>query len=909
MQRPIQVVLIITLFVSVSVQSVFADAILEEIRQAITEHGAAWTAGPNPVWNLPESQREMRYGIQDEPSNRSRIDPSNTGKDLRLPSAFDWRDVDGLDYISGIRNQLDCGSCWAFGALVCMEAKYAIDLEIPFSDLDLSEQSLVSCSNGGCNGWNKPATCNYLQSVGAPCESCLPYEADDTIPCDSQCSFAEMEMLRVDDWGYTNGTIEGIKERVLEGPVYVDFDVYEDFNAYTGGVYEHVYGEYDGGHGVAIIGWSDTDSCWICKNSWGPDWGENGYFRMKWGECRIENNSIWLTVEPARRPNLSISGIELDELSGDGDGIVNPGERAGLSFWLVNNPFWSSAFEVSIELSSSDRVSVIQGSQIIQGEVCPGDSVFCFGELEIEFPENSPVETIDLAVTLQSNSGMEYEYFKPTTIPVAPSLSMPGWPISTDQRFTGTVACFEYENNTCLASGDYAGNLHLFDSSGIEYAGWPITPGGSIRSAPSIADLDDDGDPEIIVGTMANTVVAYRMNGQEYFQADVGRSVVAPVAVFDICGDSRPEVIAATMGGDLWVLDSTGNPIQGWPVDLGSMILGGPGLVQYEGMHLICSGGTDGNLHLLDAGANELPGWPVDMDESIRTGPVSTEISGDHTVRIFCASDRSVSMLDISGGTTELYRGSSFIRSSIITVDMNGDNSLEIVFATSDMNVHVIDQNGEYLPGWPQVFEGSAYSEFAAVDLNADEMPELIFTTDWGIMYILDGAGNVLPPSPIRTNLEFLSEPTIADLDGDNDVEAIIGTETGLAAYDFKDIGAQIVWGTHRKDVCRTGFWGTITLASPEMHGKPDNPVLDLLACYPIPTNDSVMLQFTAPKDHPVFIELYDLSGKRLMMDRIEIPATAVRQRLSLKTFPAGAYHLRLRSGDNSVTRRILHIP
>jgi len=67
------------------------------------------------------------------------------------------------------------------------------------------------------------------------------------------------------------------------------FDVYEDFYEYDGGIYERNSNKYTGGHIVAIVGYSDAGQYWICKNSWTTGWGEDGYFRIKYGECGIDS--------------------------------------------------------------------------------------------------------------------------------------------------------------------------------------------------------------------------------------------------------------------------------------------------------------------------------------------------------------------------------------------------------------------------------------------------------------------------------------------------------------------------------------------------------------------------------------------------------------------------------------------
>ena len=78
-----------------------------------------------------------------------------------------------------------------------------------------------------------------------------------------------------------NGAGE-IKEALKKGTVLTSMDVYEDFFSYSGGIYKSESSTYKGGHAIAIVGFNDKEKYWILKNSWGPSWGEDGYFRVSW---------------------------------------------------------------------------------------------------------------------------------------------------------------------------------------------------------------------------------------------------------------------------------------------------------------------------------------------------------------------------------------------------------------------------------------------------------------------------------------------------------------------------------------------------------------------------------------------------------------------------------------------------
>jgi C1A family cysteine protease len=86
-----------------------------------------------------------------------------------------------------------------------------------------------------------------------------------------------------------------IKAGLQNGPVSACFVVYNDFFSYKSGVYTHVTGTVAGGHCISMVGYDDAAGCWICKNSWGTGWGENGFFRIAYGQCSIES---WAVVAP-----------------------------------------------------------------------------------------------------------------------------------------------------------------------------------------------------------------------------------------------------------------------------------------------------------------------------------------------------------------------------------------------------------------------------------------------------------------------------------------------------------------------------------------------------------------------------------------------------------------------------------
>ena len=258
---------------------------LIEIRKAIEEHNANWTADYSYVFNSTLFSQSGWFGCINEEVDEDKYEiVSYEGP---LQAEFDWRNVNGTNWITSIKNQGGCGSCTAFGTLAALEAVVQIELGKVF-DCDLSEAHLFSCGGGKCNGGMalSEAT-DYVKLYGVPDEPCFPYKAKDMLCSDTASNWKQRAVKA--SKGPTGGEAQIKNALVQYGPVLAAFTVYEDFSSYRSGIYEHVWGSKEAGHAVAIVGYNDNPGYWICKNSWGSGWGENGYFRIKYRECGIDS--------------------------------------------------------------------------------------------------------------------------------------------------------------------------------------------------------------------------------------------------------------------------------------------------------------------------------------------------------------------------------------------------------------------------------------------------------------------------------------------------------------------------------------------------------------------------------------------------------------------------------------------
>lgn len=292
----------------------------EEIKSAVDTARVDWVAkDTGAVENLGIYERENPFGWDKEAKVDESSIPQFDGPAVRLPTKFDWRNKDGVNWMSPIKNQAKCGSCVAFATIGMIEGRLNVVTNNPNYNPDLSEQYFFG-KIGQCDRGSTPFMALFQAIQGIPDESCFPYvsgRVGEDQDVSKACSNVKDRLYMSKN--YANLNSQKIKEAVTSGPVLTTMTVYEDFVYYKEGVYQHVIGDQLGGHAITIVGFNDEDKYWVVRNSWGTDWGEQGYFRIKYDDVSGVGNSGYTldVVVPNQKVKLvkpeyreAISGIK-----------------------------------------------------------------------------------------------------------------------------------------------------------------------------------------------------------------------------------------------------------------------------------------------------------------------------------------------------------------------------------------------------------------------------------------------------------------------------------------------------------------------------------------------------------------------------------------------------------------------
>jgi hypothetical protein len=215
-----------------------------------------------------------------------------------------------------------------------------------------------------------------------------------------------------------------------------------------------------------------------------------------------------------------------------------------------------------------------------------------------------------------------------------------GWPANVGAAITSTISSSRFAGGRSIAFGCEDGKVHVLDATGRPRTGFPFVTKFTVTGAPAFADLDDDGEMDLVVASQDFGVYAVDAKGKTLpgFPVRAGYRIYEGVAIADLDNDRRLDIVFTSADGMVHAVSARGDPLPGFPVKIGARLFSGPAIADLDrdGLLEIVAVTSDGTVAALAADGKPLPGFPHSLNASdVGASPLVYDAIGDGMPTIF----------------------------------------------------------------------------------------------------------------------------------------------------------------------------------------------------------------------------------------------------------------------------------
>lgn len=434
--------------------------------------------------------------------------------------------------------------------------------------------------------------------------------------------------------------------------------------------------------------------------------------------------------------------------------------------------------------------------------------------------------------------------------------ALTGWPVVATHEIWSSAAAADLDGDGAQEIFFGSDNGRLFgvhrDGSGI-VPGNPVfttfSPAVALRSSPSIADLDLDGDFEILIGSNTGRLYARREDATPYPFADSlgfinprSGAIFSVPTVANVDADPNPEIFFGTLGGPVssrvcaWNHDGTELlDVSGQPNGTFALVPGGVygsiavGDVDQDGAPEIVATGYNGSVYVWDAAGALEPGWPQAVDRA--------------------------------GYSDEFW-------SSPALGDLDGDGGLEIVAGNVNHYVYAWHHTGSLVTGWPRLTDGEVWASPILVDVDDDLLPEVVIGSTDDRLYAFEADGTQAAGWPLRVGDSIYGAAAAGDLDGDGLLEIVVGAYDGEVhvwslGRPYNSMASP--WPMFAHDPWRSGWYDHAQASRSGLTtAEAAHEATALAPATPNPFNPETVIRYRLQAAETVRLVIYDVTGRKV---------------------------------------------
>ncbi|MHB2155076.1 S8 family serine peptidase [Calditrichota bacterium GD2] len=585
--------------------------------------------------------------------------------------------------------------------------------------------------------------------------------------------------------------------------------------------------------------------------------------------------NIYNSIARNSYPYLTVDSYSIEIINDNGDGQLNPGESAKIVLTIANDPNYQDANNVTVTASSASGYFTFSDNQASLGNIAAGGSATNTGDdIIFELSADAPLQPLTIQITKEANQTGAYPYSHTEDITVTPQLNQTGFPITniavSDAVAAGDVTGDGNMEVVAVSEGD---SLYVYDSNGNLQSGFPMYLGGTVSMGPIIADMNNDGQNEIVISERVNGYLKI-INGDGSLMLDmtVGEQIRSELTVADLNGDGNLEIIFGTMSRNVHAIQVDGSELSGFPFSYSAPLDKGVavGDVDGDGQPELVFGLTNTDFYVVNTDGSVLSGFPVDLPARVANKPVIADLNGT-IYYVLTTTGRELKILNSAGAEVLTYDTVDPVNATPSLCDVNNDGELEIAFGTNNSTgnygkLYLINFNGDTLAPFPKKLDAPINTSPVFADLDNDGLFEIMTTTEGGYVYCLRPDGSDYTNFPALFSGVQNGSGCIQDIDHDNDFEVINGGANGLNVIDVQQTrGTQSnVWQDYQANTHHTNYYYFPGTSAIRLTDQPIPEDYALLQNYPNPFNPQTQIIYALPQAGNVRIEVFNALGQKV---------------------------------------------
>jgi subtilisin family serine protease len=623
-------------------------------------------------------------------------------------------------------------------------------------------------------------------------------------------------------------------------------------------------------------------------------------------------------------PYITIEDQMVEEFSGDGDGVPNPGEVIKLKLSLNNylDPYtglaWLTAENLVATLNCSYPGITVIDNTANYGNLYPGSTMWNNNQpFKFQTVATLPSEPIPFELVVTANANAAYPYNKTIPFTVELSLVQSGWPFVVGGASTSSpiLVNLDAEPNREVVFGDQNGNINALKKDGTtQLPGFPIAAGSAVVGSIAMANVNPDAQLEFAACLQNNNIMLFNQSGQTQWTIPAGGTLRSGPVIASLDMNAQHQVITATQSGNLIVLKPDGSYYPNFPAAIGGAVLGPPAIADLngDGHHEIIVATLNGNLSAINSQTGQnIAGFPIAMQGGSQNPITIADLDGDNHPEIIVATSTAgyLHAYNHDGSVYFEKNISGQIKTGAVVADVNNNGSKEIILISAPGLVYVMNPNGTDLPNMPINVNQAVECTPTVARFDGGNNAGIIFGDTNGMLHSVRVDGTESPNFPIDINGNIKVSAALGDIDRDNDLDIVIPNDNAFFVIDVKRPVQSYEWycfmGTYNRA-------GNIYQTTPADDAVTPPAFTELKGNYPNPFNPRTTIRFSLESTQPVSLEIFNQKGQkvRTLLDA-SLPAG---NHLSVwdgrddngTGVSSGIYYYRMRSGKFSSTRKMV---